>query len=226
MGLSPRISVPEPRRVSSMEGWIAPALRSFLATLSWPGERLIRGVASACPGTSLSAKRHIAVDSFVAASALLELLSFWAISSAAADAVRLGCVIFCIWRTVDVISSRILSVLFEKHHTSHAATFHGASNERKVILGLVNYFQLIVCFAAIYRYWPDSFSGADLVGDPLSAVYFSAITQVTIGYGDIHPVGAMRWVAVSQGISGLMLLSLFIARFLAVMAHQRQDDTK
>jgi len=58
------------------------------------------------------------------------------------------------------------------------------------------------------------------VGDPdnLStvqrALYHSAITFLTIGYGDYYPSGVIRWVSGVEGFVGLFLMSYFTVAFV------------
>jgi len=58
------------------------------------------------------------------------------------------------------------------------------------------------------------------VGDPdhLStvqvALYHSAITFLTIGYGDYYPSGVIRWVSGFEGFVGLFLMSYFTVAFV------------
>src|SRR5262245_55177563 len=39
----------------------------------------------------------------------------------------------------------------------------------------------------------------------LSAIYFSAVTATSVGYGDIVPSGAARVLAIAESIAGLIL---------------------
>lgn len=54
--------------------------------------------------------------------------------------------------------------------------------------------------------------------DELSIVgrsfYHSAITFLTIGYGDFYPYGAIRWVSGIEGFVGLFLMSYFTVAFV------------
>lgn len=66
-----------------------------------------------------------------------------------------------------------------------------------------------------------TFTTADIipsVNDQLSVVsksfYHSAITFLTIGYGDHYPFGAIRWVSALEGFSGLFLMSYFTVAFV------------
>ena len=67
------------------------------------------------------------------------------------------------------------------------------------------------------------FTSADVVsslGDPdkLSLVaksfYHSAITYLTIGYGDYYPSGSIRWLSGLEGFVGLFLMSYFTVAFV------------
>ncbi len=44
--------------------------------------------------------------------------------------------------------------------------------------------------------------------------YHSAITFLTIGYGDHYPFGSIRWVSSIEGFFGLFLMSYFTVAFV------------
>ncbi len=46
------------------------------------------------------------------------------------------------------------------------------------------------------------------------AIYYSAITFLTIGYGDYYPLGASQWLAGIEGFIGLFLMSYFTVAFV------------
>lgn len=58
------------------------------------------------------------------------------------------------------------------------------------------------------------------LGDPESlgllpkSFYYSAITFLTIGYGDYFPLGPAKWVAAIEGFIGLFLMSYFTVAFV------------
>jgi len=60
---------------------------------------------------------------------------------------------------------------------------------------------------------------ADAAG-ALSAVYFSAVTATSIGYGDIVPIGWARVLAVAEGIAGLILFGCVVSKFVS----HRQEE--
>ncbi len=48
------------------------------------------------------------------------------------------------------------------------------------------------------------------------AIYFSIVTEATLGYGDIRPVGASRLLACSQVLLGLLWAGLTVAKITSV----------
>lgn len=49
----------------------------------------------------------------------------------------------------------------------------------------------------------------------VSAIYFSAITATSVGYGDIVPVGIARVVAIGEGVAGLILFGCVVSKFVS-----------
>ncbi len=52
------------------------------------------------------------------------------------------------------------------------------------------------------------------------AIYFSAVTATSVGYGDVLPVGPVRVLAVAEAAAGLLIFGLLIARFVS----RRQEE--
>ena len=53
------------------------------------------------------------------------------------------------------------------------------------------------------------------VGGLASALYFSAITATSVGYGDIAPVGAARPLAIAESVAGLILFGCVVSKFVS-----------
>ena len=49
----------------------------------------------------------------------------------------------------------------------------------------------------------------------LPALYFSAVTATSVGYGDIVPTGAARAIAIFESIAGLVLFGCVISKFVS-----------
>jgi len=52
-----------------------------------------------------------------------------------------------------------------------------------------------------------------------TAVYFSFVTATSIGFGDILPIGMARFIAVAEGIAGLLIFGCVISKLVS----HRQD---
>lgn len=52
-------------------------------------------------------------------------------------------------------------------------------------------------------------------------MYFSAITLLSVGYGDITPVGIGRWIAIVEALVGYTMPAAFVAR--TFMEHEKRD---
>src|SRR5438094_6080005 len=53
-----------------------------------------------------------------------------------------------------------------------------------------------------------------------TAIYFSFVTALSIGYGDIIPVGPLRILAVTEGIAGLLIFDCVISKLVSL----RQEE--
>lgn len=92
-----------------------------------------------------------------------------------------------------------------------------ATSPVRVLLTMLSSF---VIFSFIY-YFMLRFTSADIIAsvdDQLSdmarSFYHSAITFLTIGYGDHYPYGAVRVVSAIEGFFGLFLMSYFTVAFV------------
>ena len=98
-----------------------------------------------------------------------------------------------------------------------------ATNPIRVLVSMTVIFLL---FSFLYMLLPIIFSDTAIVsslfdaGDirdltlTQKAFYHSAITFLTIGYGDYYPTGAMRWLSGVEGFIGLFLMSYFTVAFV------------
>ena len=81
-------------------------------------------------------------------------------------------------------------------------------------MGLVNLIRLAICFGAIYAH---RLTDLDKAHSWKSAYYFSFITQLTIGYGDVSPLGPTRAIAVLQGMIGFFFGLVVLGRFISFL---------
>ncbi len=58
----------------------------------------------------------------------------------------------------------------------------------------------------------------------LSAIYFSFITAMSVGYGDVLPTGPMRVLAIVEAIAGLLIFGFVISKFVSRRQEQVIDE--
>ncbi|HLR04052.1 MAG TPA: ion channel [Virgibacillus sp.] len=60
----------------------------------------------------------------------------------------------------------------------------------------------------------------NVLGSLVHSLYFSGVTLLTIGYGDITPVGIARFIAVVEALIGYVLPAAFVLRMIQTKEKQ------
>jgi hypothetical protein len=116
---------------------------------------------------------------------------------------------FVIWIMVYVLLETVLyipTLIFASDMFSKPRSY-----KRSMLLLFLNYIEIILAFAVLY-------SCGDFLNKPLNhwfdAVYFSAMTSSTIGYGDFYPVTTIgKVLATIQALLFLFFVILFLNFF-------------
>lgn len=90
------------------------------------------------------------------------------------------------------------------------------SYARSLILALLNFLEAILGFAIIYLRF-DAVTGAN---NAVDAVYFSAVTATTVGYGDLAPTADGRIIVMLQ----LLYTLAFVTMLFAPVASKAWDQ--
>jgi hypothetical protein len=135
-----------------------------------------------------------------------------------------ACVIFvlgCV-RVFDILQANINMHLFDGVRIQ-TRTHHVASLLRSTLISVWNYVELIGWFALGYvKFQGINSDGAAITLTRFDAVYFSAMTQLTVGYGDLKPATQLvRSLAVTQGLLGTMFVIFAIGRFASLLPQVR-----
>lgn len=88
---------------------------------------------------------------------------------------------------------------------------------RSLVLLVWNFLETIIWFGLAYLPLPFLQEHQEF----WSRLYFSGVTQLTIGYGDLTPIGAARAVAVCQGLLGWLFSVMIIARIVGALPRLR-----
>ncbi len=76
-----------------------------------------------------------------------------------------------------------------------------------------------IAFGLLYHFLPGSLineSTGEEVNNLLSEIYFSFITILTIGYGDIAPMGLIRILTIIEGLIGWVLFGIIVYQVVSV----------
>lgn len=136
---------------------------------------------------------------------LASLASGFAIPSAVAGALA-------VIRIVDILQAVVNLMVFDQLRTPQTLIISSAV--RTLVLCMINYLELIVCFALVYLSLPTQLVGANGWTD---ALYFSVVTQLTIGYGDVTPKGIAKAVAAVQALFTFAFTVLLLGRIITVL---------
>jgi potassium channel LctB len=94
-------------------------------------------------------------------------------------------------------------------------------------LGIIFVFGLIYWVAGIGMGWGLQ-AGNTAIRPDLNglgtAIYFSFVTALSIGYGDIIPVGPLRILAVTEGIAGLLIFGCVISKLVSRRQEQLVEE--
>lgn len=147
-------------------------------------------------------KRHArAVDTLILAVDLELALAAWAYKGHWLVSVAVAL------RLVEIVQANIV------RHVMRAEAPPPSNHFRTIMMALWNYAELGLGFALLY--WGRG--GISKVGFT-KAVYFSFITQLTVGYGDIHPTTPFAAaMAVVQAAIGLLFVAVLVGRFVALV---------
>jgi hypothetical protein len=159
--------------------------------------------------------RRILTDVYVIAKVVI---SWWLITNQYAD--NWYVTLILVWLAIETIYA-LLGGVFLRDVWSEPFSY-----QRNLILMLVNYVEICLCFAAIYTFKEhrinnagrslfvisDSLVGADKKLTSSQAIYFSFVTAATIGYGDISPKDeSIQHVIILQIMLSLSFIVMFIA---------------
>lgn len=123
-------------------------------------------------------------------------------------------------RLIDILQVNINLILFDGLRFKQNPI---AKYSRAIVLLIWNYFEIILIFGYLYFFFKESLSDYKSIID---AYYFSTITQLTIGYGDLNPLGSLKIISGIQGLIGTLFLVLIIAKVINMIPNLRDFEDK
>lgn len=123
------------------------------------------------------------------------------------------------YRVVDIITYQLCILLVD----SQDPKWRLASVRRSYITTMINFAEIVLAFAILYlAYGHIMYDKSGIqVTDELTAVYFSLVTMVTLGYGEFIPMDAKSRIIVIAHIATIVIfLFAIIPAFVSNMASQ------
>lgn len=205
-------------------------LRLF-SPITWALERCFYGAQYLSPANLLFGTRVASQQRFTDASAAREITILrgrrieayvvcWcavelgvAVSAPGLAGFWLALLLLPAFRVFEVVQAAVNLNLFDRLRLGNRKHYV-ATVARTLLLSLWNFFELILCFGILYSSQLATFKERISAAD---AYYFSVITQLTIGYGDIQPVGITRAAAAIQGLLGFVFALFALSRLIAFL---------
>jgi len=140
------------------------------------------------------------------------------------------CVALPLFRVFEITQTAVNLNFFERLRIHPSDSHFVASHVRTVVLTIWNFFELMICFGIVYSARLDLLKNAENHWD---AYYFSIMTQLTVGFGDVHPLRWARLLASIQAALGfffalvvLTRLATFLPRSQSIVRHAGEDDPR
>lgn len=199
-------------------GWLSHAVERVFALLRYPSEFLM-GLGSGFRDSFKNPReaekaRSQRIETYLAISILIDLFLLFIVSSGMVSYPALSWLIRGVagFQIVDIVQVAVNVALFDRLRSQQERPL--ASSVRAVLLLTINYAQLAVCFGLLYSTMLWNLKGAN---SWIDAFYFSAITQLTVGYGDVAPMHSAKWFAVLQAGTGTIFLVVVLATMIGLV---------
>jgi hypothetical protein len=126
------------------------------------------------------------------------------------------------YRVVDIVSYRLYFLLVK----SQARPWEVRVLRRSLAIVLVNLYETVIGYAIIYLTVANiqNTSGCGTaLKTPVSALYYSAVTIVTLGYGDLVPADdPSRLIVVSQLLAAVIFLIFLIPALISLFSDREE----
>jgi hypothetical protein len=113
------------------------------------------------------------------------------------------------YRIADILTYRVFFLLVK----SQESPWEEATLRRSLVIVVLNFFETIIAFAILYLTFGNIVPTSVAIQGPftsMTALYYSAVTALTLGYGDFVPSNALSRAIVMFQLFGTLLFLIFV----------------
>jgi len=121
------------------------------------------------------------------------------------------------YRVIDIVSYRVYFFLLKSKNRPWARS----TLRRSLLLACCNLYELAMGFAVLYLYSGQVKSGALVLANATSAVYFSTVTMFTVGY--YVPIGPVAQLIVCAQLVSVLTMFTFVFPALVSLFSSRDE---
>ena len=119
-----------------------------------------------------------------------------------------------ILRQINIVSWILRPIFVEPHNNNSSNLINITSYQRNLLYAFIHYVELIVLFGSIYSLYHQSIFTDKAQVDCFTYLYYSGVSQLTIGYGDIAPRDFIRFVVILQALIGLIIFAVTVGTII------------
>ncbi len=167
----------------------------------------------------LTRRRARIVDLYISLWLIFEMVSACIIVNnnlLVSSSFKIIVIVLLIIRIVDIIQVNVNLSVFD--YLRNKQVDYVVSLVRVLVNTIINYFEIVMCFGIFYLL---NLNGIKNAKSWFDGFYFSITTQLTIGYGDLSPIGINKLIASIQGLLGFFFSLIIIGRIIALFPQVR-----
>lgn len=128
-------------------------------------------------------------------------------------------VILALYRLFEISTGTVYKILYPKKDIIY--------KRRALLLAVYTYIEYILLFAVLYLNIDYSFQIYDQLTNIVNALYFSATTITTLGFGDIVPKNIYSKIAtIFESITGILYIAVFLYYTASIYFERKRSELK
>jgi hypothetical protein len=126
-------------------------------------------------------------------------------------------VLFAAYVLIDATGSVVRDVIISPptYNDENGLYISIYDGPRWLVLAFLNVIEVVLCFAVFFLYYGQQF--CPVIDEPITAIYFSFVTFISLGYGDIKPIYAStRTLVCCEILSFILFLAIRVPAAVSI----------